>query len=50
MTEINKKRVTVFTEQEKKNIVNDFEYYNIKKEREHDPENGENIPTDPFAE
>ena len=34
MVEACKKKINVFTEQEKKNIVNEFEYYNIKKERE----------------
>lgn len=50
MAEASKKKISVFTEQEKINIVNDFEYYNIKKERENDPLNGEIVPTDPFAE
>jgi len=49
---VKKKTIHVFTEQEKKNTVNEFEYYNIKKEKERDldPESGQPMPTDPFAE
>ena len=46
------KKVNVFSEQEKEGIVSEFEYYNVKKEREsinnHD---GHQVQqTDPFAE
>lgn len=50
MAEANKKKLNVFTEQEKKNIVSEFEYYNIKKERDVTPAGSQVMPTDPFAE
>ena len=34
MTEKPAKKVSVFTDQEKEGIVSEFEYYNVKKERE----------------
>lgn len=48
MANATKKKVSVFTDAEKRNIIDDFEYYNIKKELS--PEDGQVLPTDPFAE
>jgi predicted nucleotidyltransferase len=48
MAEATHKKVHVFTDLEKKHIIDDFEYYNIKKEL--GPEEGQVLPTDPFAE
>lgn len=41
----------VFSDQEKKQIISEFEHYTIKKEREPNlNENSQYIPTDPFGE
>jgi hypothetical protein len=45
-----KRKVSVFTKAEKNNINEEFEYYNVRKERSFDPESGQVMPTDPFAE
>ncbi len=50
MVDATKRKVSVFTEAEKKNIIEEFEYYNVRKERSFDPEDGYVMPTDPFAE
>ena len=48
MIDATRKKVSVFTDLEKRNIVDDFEYYNIKKEMS--PDDHQILPTDPFAE
>lgn len=40
----------MFTEQEKQHIVDDFEYYNVRKEKDFENDPGCVLPTDPFAE
>ena len=50
MVDATKRKVSIFTEAEKKNIIEEFEYYNVRKERSFDPEDGYVMPTDPFAE
>ena len=53
------KQVNVFSEQEKQSIISEFEYYNIKKEKDPAMKNSQMSPknkdditmlTDPFAE
>ena len=50
MTDRPDKKVNVFSDQEKEGIVSEFEYYNVKKERESNPESHQPQQTDPFAE
>jgi hypothetical protein len=45
-----KRKVSVFTEAEKNNINEEFEYYNVRKEQSFDPKSGQVMPTDPFTE
>ena len=50
MADAGKKKVSVFTDTEKRHIIEEFAYYNVRKEKDFDPESGQPLPTDPFAE
>jgi len=50
MVDAGKKKVSVFTDTEKRHIIEEFEYYNVRKEKDLDPESAHPLPTDPFAE
>lgn len=50
MVDAVKKKVSVFTDTEKRHIIEEFEYYNVRKEKDFDPESAHPLPTDPFAE
>ena len=51
MTDRPAKKVNVFTDSEKEGIISEFEYYNVKKERDPNPDSSHGVQqTDPFAE